>query len=110
MIENKQNLLVTLNVGDLKKLIQEAIKDELKNFTNQIQTSTIPDKDESDILLTREEASKILKVSYTTLFNWNKDGILPIEKLGKRVYYPKSRIMKKLNCNQTQINQFSLLH
>ncbi|PIF69459.1 helix-turn-helix domain-containing protein [Flavobacterium sp. 2] len=97
MMLEKQNLLVTLTVADLQQLIQVVVKGELENFKSLIQTNPKSLENDSDELLTREQASKLLNVSYTTLFHWNNDGILPIEKLGKRVYYPKSRIMEKLN-------------
>lgn len=46
---------------------------------------------------TREQASKILDVSYATLHSWQKKGLLVPTKLGKRVYYPKQLIDSKIN-------------
>lgn len=97
MIDNKANLLVQLNVGDLKQLIGEAVKGELENLKNLIQTNSKNSKKESEEeLLTREQVSKLLKVSYTTLFHWNNDGILPAQKINSRVYYLRSEVMQKL--------------
>jgi excisionase family DNA binding protein len=48
-------------------------------------------------LYTREEASKLLNVSYPTLFQWNRDGILKARKIGKRVYYSKEDVKEALN-------------
>ncbi len=42
--------------------------------------------------LTREEAKELLKVSYATLWKYNKDGILPATKIGSRVYYKRKDI------------------
>ncbi|MGV8914138.1 MAG: helix-turn-helix domain-containing protein [Kaistella sp.] len=53
--------------------------------------------DEEKFLYTREETSKLLKVSYTTLWKWNDDGTLPAQKLGKRVYYNKESVIARLN-------------
>jgi hypothetical protein len=94
MVQNKSNLLVQLNVGDLEQLIQDAIKEEITKITKVIQLN--PQK-EAPELLTREEVAKILKVSFTTLFHWNNDGTLPAQKIGKRVYYQRTIIMNKLN-------------
>lgn len=93
MIENKENLLVQLSVGDLQQLISEAVKEEITKITKVIQLQ--PQK-ETPELLTREEVAKILKVSYTTLFHWNNSGELSAQKIGKRVYYQRSIIMNKL--------------
>ncbi|EQB90586.1 helix-turn-helix domain-containing protein, partial [Elizabethkingia anophelis] len=46
---------------------------------------------------TREETAKLLKVSFPTLFHWNKDGKLKAKKLGKRVYYSKEDVKEALN-------------
>ena len=97
MLENKANLLVTLNIGDLQQLIEEAVKGELEIFKNFLQVNDKDSEKDSNELLTRLEASNILKVSYTTLFHWNNKGILPAQKLGNRVYYEKCRIMEQLN-------------
>jgi len=48
-------------------------------------------------LLTREETSKLLKVSYTTLFHWNNDATLPAHKIGRKVFYLRQEVIDKLN-------------
>lgn len=93
MVQNKSNLLVQLNVRDLEQLIKDAVKEEITKITKVIQLNP---KTETPELLTREEVTKILKVSYTTLFHWNNSGELSAQKIGKRVYYQRSIIMDKL--------------
>lgn len=92
MENKKENMLVQLNVGDLEQLIKDAVKEEI---TKIIQLK--PEKEKTAELLTREEVSKMLKVSYTTLFNWNNEGILKTKKLGKRVFYLRSEVINQLN-------------
>ncbi len=94
MIDNKENLLVQLRVSDLQQLIKDAVKEEMTKITNVIQ---LKPQIESPELLTREEVAKMLNVSYTTLFLWNRDNKLEAKKIGKRVYYHRSVIMDKLN-------------
>lgn len=86
--------MINLSVNDLTDLISNCVKAELQRNNGVIQLT--PHK-EAPELLTREEASKILKVSYTTLYHWNNDGTLPAQKIKKRVYYQRSMIMDKLN-------------
>lgn len=50
-------------------------------------------------LYSRKEVSELLNISYSTLFNWNRDGILRSRKIGNRVYYLKSDVISKLNQN-----------
>ncbi len=45
-------------------------------------------------LMTRQQVMEYLKIKPTTLFNWNKKGILvPSSKIGRKVYYKKSDIL-----------------
>lgn len=51
----------------------------------------VPEEKE-DVLLTREEVSKQLGVSETTLWRWDKEGYLKSTKLGVAVRYHQSDI------------------
>lgn len=83
-----------LTIEDLSLIISEAVANELKKVSNLIIPK--PTQKENE-LLSREETSNLLGVSYTTLFHWNNDGTLPAQKIGNRVYYQKSKIMDRLN-------------
>ncbi|WP_067150269.1 helix-turn-helix domain-containing protein [Pseudotamlana agarivorans] len=41
---------------------------------------------------TREEAKDLLKVSYATLWKYNKNGVLRATKIGSKVYYKRKDI------------------
>ena len=83
-----------LSLEDLSTMIRQSVATELQKVSNFI--SPTP-KDESEKILTREEVCKLLKVSTTTLFNWNNDKILENHKVGRRVYYKKSDVLAVLN-------------
>ena len=86
--------MVNLSVDDLTALISNCVKAELQKINNVLQLSP---KVEPDELLSRKQAGELLGVSYTTLFHWNNDQVLPAQKIGNKVYYQKSAIMSKLN-------------
>lgn len=86
--------LIQMNISELTEIISNCVKSELQKMNNVIQ---LPQKVESDELLSRKQASELLGVSYTTLFHWNNDKTLPAQKIGSKVYYQKSAIMSKLN-------------
>ena len=92
---NYQKLLVHLNVRELQELIANSISEEVKKITKVIQM--IPTENDEQKFITREEASKLLRVSLTTLYLWNKNHILRAKKMGKRVYYFKQDVINKLN-------------
>lgn len=82
-----------LSLEELSTMIRQAVATELKvvNITTPIPI------DDSDKILTRKEVCKLLKVSTTTLFHWNKNKTLENNKVGRRVYYMKLDVMRKLN-------------
>lgn len=77
-------------------------EEQLKNFVEEIVTQTLEKiasakKDDSDILITRKEACKILDRNPTTLWRWNRDGILkPASRSNKRIMYRKGDVEKIL--------------
>ena len=95
MTLQKQNLLVQLSVGDLQQLITDAVKQELQKITELFKLNGKDSKEESE-LLTRDETAKLLQVSTTTLFIWNRDSILKAKKMNRLVYYLRSDVMSKL--------------
>lgn len=93
---NKNEMLVQLSSSDLFQLIKQAVKEEMDCITDAIKLNPKESENENDFL-TREETAKLLKVSTTTLFLWNRDSILKAKKIGRRVYYSKSEVYNKLN-------------
>ena len=56
----------------------------------------------SETLLTREEAAKMLSISLVTLWKYTKDDIIPAYRIGTKVRYKKSEILLALK----QMNKF----
>lgn len=87
--------MINLSVEDLSQLISNCISEQLKQ-SKEPKLHEV-NKSESDFL-TREEVKDILKVSYPTLWKYNKDGTLKIKlKLGRRVYYSREELFNLIN-------------
>ncbi|WP_445711025.1 helix-turn-helix domain-containing protein [Flavobacterium sp.] len=100
-MQNKNNeMLVQLSASDLFQLIKQAVKEEMDCITDVIKLNPTESENESD-LLTRVETAKLLGVSTTTLFLWNRDKTLQHTKLKRRVYYSKKEVYNKLNLKAT---------
>lgn len=84
------------NTLDFKNEILNGVSDVLKGFANTLQTNDI------DILLTREETSKLLSVSLVTLWDWTRKDIIPAYRIGNKVRYKKSEVLNALQ----QMNNF----
>ncbi|WP_299548486.1 helix-turn-helix domain-containing protein [Seonamhaeicola sp.] len=55
-----------------------------------------------EVLLTREEAAKMLSISLVTLWKYTKEDIIPAYRIGSKVRYKKSEILLALK----QMNKF----
>lgn len=87
--------VIDLTKSDLISLIQQTVATEFQRFSNLM--AIAPQEDMSTKIITRDETAKMLNVSLTTLFHWNRNKILQAKKIGSRVYYLKNDVMDKLN-------------
>lgn len=85
--------MINLSVSDLTELISNCISTELQKVVN---LTTQPQKPESEIL-TREEVKDLLKVSFTSLWKYNKQKTLIARKANGKVFYMRSDVMNLLN-------------
>lgn len=94
MTKQNQKLVVHLNVQELQELIAKSVTDEVSKLIKVIQM--IPTQTDENKVITREETAKLLNVSLTTLYHWNKNNVLKNKKISSRVYYLKNDVMNKL--------------
>ena len=93
-----------MSMDDLKTIIKDAVKSVIPPppTNNSNLTLTVNNPDPDDDLLTTKEVCKILKVSASTLWRYNKTGVLKIKnKIGRKVYYSKRDLSNLIN-NTTQ--------
>ncbi len=86
--------MINLSVDDLSKLITECISKEMQGIKNLDTSKDIKLEKE---LLSIEEVSNLLGLSTTTLWKYRKDGTLPADKIGSRVYYSRTELLNHLN-------------
>jgi hypothetical protein len=92
---NTEKLLVQLSVKDLTDLIATSVSSELQKFEKLFKP--ISKDSEQETLLSRKETSELLKLSYTSLWKLNCNGILKTKKIGSRVLYLRSDVFNQLN-------------
>ena len=95
------NQLVVMSRADLDALVEKmassmaAMKVEDKSI---YESEACPVVYDNERFVTREETAKLLHVDYSTLWRWNKLGLLCPNKVGpRRVMYKYSDVLKKLN-------------
>lgn len=83
------------NSDDLTNKIVKDVIIGLKTFWSQNQNN-------SEIILSREEAAKLLSISLVTLWDLTRKDKIPAFRIGNKVRYKKSDVLNAL----TQKNQF----
>jgi len=84
-------LLETLSVDQLQQLVGKSVKDGILELQKELQT-----KNNSEELLTREEACQFLKIDSSTLWAWSNQGKVKSYGIGARRYYKRSELMESL--------------
>ncbi len=77
-----------LIVKELKEGFREIIREELRGHRPQE-----PDMNPGE-RLTRRQAAKFLDISYQTMYNWTRDGIVKEHGAGKKKFYLKRELME----------------
>lgn len=90
-----QGIIVT-TPSDLKKLISEAVKEELQNIIHN-KTGRNSQSSDGDELLTRKETASILNVTLPTLTKYVRSGKIKCHKIGRRVLFKKSDILNSIS-------------
>ena len=97
------NQLVVMSRADLDALVEKmasnivAMRVEAEDKTTR-GNDVCPVVHDDERFITREETAKLLHVDYSTLWRWNKLGLLRPNKVGpRRVMYKYSDVLKKLN-------------
>ncbi len=83
--------LIQVTPNELKEIIQEVLDNKLNEL---LQLGHNTQKTE---FLTRKETKELLGVSYVTLNNWHRKGILEPKYIGNKLFYDKQKIVSQLS-------------
>jgi len=89
------NQVVVMSRADLTALVEELT---CRMATSRNEREGEPVACENERYVTRREACNLLHVDFTTLWRWNKSGLLCCKKVGpRRVMYKYSDIVNLIN-------------
>lgn len=91
MLQKKIIEIENISVDELVEILTNSILDGLESRLKHIQQEK-----QKELLLTRTETAKYLKVDISTLWNWTKKGKIKAYGIGHRVYYKKHEIDEAL--------------
>ena len=83
-----QNLLIQASLSDIEAVVRKVL-DRLNDLMPQR-------KEDTPLYLTRDEAAKMLRISLPTLADWTRQGMIPAQRIGRRVLYAISDIENTL--------------
>lgn len=84
-------LLESLTVEQLQQLIGTSVKNGIQELQRELQS-----KNNSEELLTREEACQFLKIDSSTLWAWTNKHKVKAYGIGARRYYKRSELLECL--------------
>uniref|UniRef100_UPI0040486E3B helix-turn-helix domain-containing protein n=1 Tax=Flavobacterium sp. TaxID=239 RepID=UPI0040486E3B len=87
---NHSFALLSSKTDELKQIIKEVIKEEILEVKNKLE------KKDSEILMTRQETCKFLKIDSSTLWSWTNKGKIACYGIGNRRYYKKEDLLNSL--------------
>lgn len=90
MKDFESNQFVVITKSDFMDIVGEMAKSMAQAAEEERRETTIQDEDR---YLSRKEVSEMLQVDYSTLWRWNKTGVLLNHKKGERgVLYLESEV------------------
>jgi excisionase family DNA binding protein len=84
IVDAKDIEQIKTGIDTLNEMVQQLLSDRLEN---------------SDTYLTSEEASKLLKITKHTLYQWRNAGILKCSRIGRRVYFKNKDVQDLIERN-----------
>jgi len=79
--------MIKMSHHELKDLISQSVRECLQKYLKI-------EPPEDDRLLKIGEIVEYLGVSKVTIYNWKKQGKIPFHRMGRRIYFKKSEILK----------------
>lgn len=97
-----QTPLVMLTVGDFKAMISREVQSALCEEREKSLEREEMSQKSAEEYLSREDVARLFGVDKSTLWRWNRDGMLPNIKMGSRVVYARSEIDRFVQNNQSK--------
>jgi len=82
----KTTMLTEISPEDLQVMMEVAVRKVLEEQNHPNESKLMSD----------EELEKLLGVSKSTLYLWRRDGKLPYQRIGKRIFYKISDVEKAM--------------
>lgn len=93
---------MTKHILQIESLTSQHFESSIQRIITHLQKIYDASDNSPEKLLTREETAEMLSISLVTLWKWTKEDIIPSYRIGNKVRYKQSEILKSLK----KANQF----
>lgn len=90
----RKTVVIEISPDDLSKMIGQSTKNALVNFFSQLKAKKIDDFDKPH--LTKKETAEFFSVTPNCITDWCNNGTLSKKRIGQRVYFLKSDLIRLL--------------
>lgn len=97
---NQQSVVIVTTAAELETIVSNVLQMQNQALHNAVASEfaslrkTLAPND----YLTREETATLLRVNQTTLYRWEKSGVLiPAQRIGRRVLYARAEVEEMRN-------------
>jgi excisionase family DNA binding protein len=95
--------VLRMDKAEFSELLREAIREELHQILKELNSKEI-----EDIILNRKETCKLLDISQGTMQKFQNEGRIPFYRIGRRILFNKSEVLKALEAKTLSSRKFQL--
>ncbi|SMO72334.1 helix-turn-helix domain-containing protein [Solitalea koreensis] len=89
--------IVIITNEKIEYLIRNSIKDVISEYYPKLLNLTsISQKEETKDFLTRKQAAEFLNCSMTSLYNYQKAGVISYYQVGRKILFRKSQLLDSM--------------
>lgn len=100
LFDMDKTVFISLPIEDLQTVIIDCVNSCLKNNTQESKPTT----DQTEQLLTVQEAAQFLNLTVPTIYSKVSKGELPVMKRSKRLYFSSTELMEYLKEGRKKSN------
>ncbi|MBL7973743.1 MAG: helix-turn-helix domain-containing protein [Candidatus Kapabacteria bacterium] len=83
---------------EIRAIVREELDSKLSKIIAESAKIQSPQPDNlDDGFLSQSEVSQLLQVSKLTIIKWQKQGLLKVHRIGRRVLYKRSEVLSSLS-------------
>lgn len=82
----------------LTNTVKESVNDATQNLVHELnrQKESVESNNVADGFLTRNQVAELLNISVVTLFRYQKEGLIPYRRVGRRILFSKTEVLEAI--------------